>query len=428
MISLSRTKKLFLVFIIITFSHLSFSQTHFEPGFIVKQSRDTIRGFLQIESGNRSPKSISFKKDLSKTGMDLYSPKELSGFGISGQLFESATVDVMASIPANEIPDTDSKLATRKDTVFLHLLIKGQKTLAQFVDENDREHFYIKEGANYNLLVYKKYVQETAALPEGDSSSSEAKERTVKENKRYTGQLRLYMQDCPETFKTIEKCSYTVNGLTTLFATYYTKIKRSPAYQIKPDRIEITYGALAGLSMTSLKLKSSGTLSDLTDASFKNGAGLTAGLFLNVILPGTKKKWSINNELIYTSYQFTQHVSGDLFNKDYRIGYSYLKLNNMVRYKIPTGKNDLFFNVGISNGFAIRETNTMTRYSNANSYDPVPAIDETRKYEQCFNLGIGTTLQRISIEIRDEMGNGMSTYDNLKSSTNRLYLLLGYRF
>lgn len=153
----------------------------------------------------------------------------------------------------------------------------------------------------------------------------------------------------------------------------------------------------------------------------------STGLFLDVILPRNHGKWSINNELLFSSYK----VSGQRGINSTEIGYSYLKLNNMVRFKYPVGNLFVYVNAGLSNGFAISETNNKKLYALRNGSPLLTeqkALNDTRKFENGWIFGIGAKHNRFSFEVRYENGNGMSEYQTLSSSTKRYYFLLGYRF
>ena len=81
-----------------------------------------------------------------------------------------------------------------------------------------------------------------------------------------------------------------------------------------------------------------------------------------------------------------------------KIGYSYLKINNMLRFKYPVGSFFVFINAGMSNGIAIREKNYKKEkavFYTSESIDEEKAIKETRKYEQGFLFGTGSKLKKL---------------------------------
>lgn len=103
----------------------------------------------------------------------------------------------------------------------------------------------------------------------------------------------------------------------------------------------------------------------------------------------------------------------------------------MIRYTYPIGNLFIFLNAGISNGFTINEVNDVKRESKSFSDEEIriwDAVHDSRKYEQGFLIGLGLKFKRYSFELRYESGNGMSQILVLKSSTDRIYFLFGYRF
>ena len=89
----------------------------------------------------------------------------------------------------------------------------------------------------------------------------------------------------------------------------------------------------------------------------------------------------------------------------------------------------VMFDLGLSTGFLINQTNekhTDLHFSNTSKDEQ--AINETRSFETGLLLGIGGGYQKFSLEVRYEIGNGMSPYLDLSSKVKRIYALLAYRF
>jgi molybdate-binding protein len=91
----------------------------------------------------------------------------------------------------------------------------------------------------------------------------------------------------------------------------------------------------------------------------------------------------------------------------------------------------LYLNAGVSNGFAINETNKLTEVFQFNERWVITeerALEDVRKYEQGLLFGLGVKYNRYSLEFRTESGTGIDLNRNLGSGTRRYFLLLGYRF
>ena len=87
------------------------------------------------------------------------------------------------------------------DTSFLEAIIQGEKSLYSHVNYIGDDQFYIKLDGKYDLLVYKKYL-----------GVQDGKHRAM-ENRKYLGQLTLYLMGCPEIQIKLKDISYSKNSL-----------------------------------------------------------------------------------------------------------------------------------------------------------------------------------------------------------------------
>jgi hypothetical protein len=286
-----------------------------------------------------------------------------------------------------------------------------------------KSQFYIRNDSAFELLIYKKYLK----LDNGLYSTAE--------NKKYIGQLSYYFRDCPDVRAKFKNVTYEKESLEKLFNFYYACTHAETKFQKKTSKMTVETGALAGISVTTISF-SGGGLKYMVDASFEPSVSFSAGLFLDIVLPRNQGKWSICNELNYTSYKvngrYDEYESADNYRVTYtKLGYSYLKMKNMLRYKYPIGNKFIYMNVGPSIGVVVGETNYKRVESKFYSEERIQegvAFEDTRKYEFGFDIGIGIKYKKYSMEIRYERGNGMSDIMQLVSRTNNLFFLLGYRF
>lgn len=220
-----------------------------------------------------------------------------------------------------------------------------------------------------------------------------------------------------------------------LFRIYYDCIDAEIEFQKEKDKYSLEFGILGGPSVTKLNFISI-SFPYIAKVDYPLSPYFSGGLNINIILPGHQKKYSFNNELFFTSYkvdgQYDEYVNENDYTTTYtRIGYSYLKMNNMFRFRYPVKNFSFYFNAGISNGFALTEDNYKKKIVKAYTMYRVTedkAIPSTQRYEQGYILGLGTRVKDISFELRYERGNGMSKHANLRSIASRFYLLLGYKF
>ncbi|OFX32448.1 MAG: hypothetical protein A2W90_05595 [Bacteroidetes bacterium GWF2_42_66] len=412
-------KKIRLIILSIFIFQTSFCQENYIPGYIVS-NRDTLHGFIDYRNWEGNPDKIFFKEKLNDK-KSTYSPMDIKGFSVHDEMYKSAIVKTGISSTEINALELDAELQYAIDTTFLQTIIKGEKSLYFYRNEVGKAQFYIKQDSSYVLLIYNKYLKEQ----DGKTGTAE--------NRKYLGQLSFYFHDCPTIQSKLTSTGYTKKSMENLFLDYYNCAQSKLEFQKKTEKTIAEFGVFAGLSLTSLKFNA---IDYLMNADCDPSANLSAGLFFEVIPPRNQRKWSLNNELIFSSYKikglYNDYESENRYTIYHTtIGLSYLKMNNMLRYKYPVGNLFVYLNAGISNGFAISEINTVKKESKIYSSERIDEdviLNEIRKYEQGYILGLGTKYKRYSFEVRYENGNGMSVSSQLKSSSNRFYFLLGCKF
>lgn len=398
------------------------AQENYLPGYVIKENGDTISGFIDYRNWENNPQKVRFKNKI-ENKPTLYSPFEIKEFGVKDEIYVSGVVNAEISSRQTDRLQEDPTLKLRVDTVFLQTLIRGDKSLFFYRDPQGKDNFYVQQDANFELLKHKKYLRKVDG------------KRVITENMKYKAQLRLYFDNDQSVKSDLQNTSYNQKSLIKVFQNYYSSTQSEVDFQRKREKTKIEIGVIAGVSNTSLKFKSD-VFPFLVNANYNQSTNFSGGIFFNIVLPRNQGKWSINNELLFTSYKVSGRYE-DYRNEDYyeitstEIGYSNLKLNTLIRFKYPIGKLFLYVNGGMSNGFAITETNYKkieSKFYTTEMTEEGLAIDDTRKYEQGWIFGLGAKYNKISLEIRYELGNGMSKYTALNATTKRYYILLGYRF
>ncbi|MEP2023051.1 MAG: hypothetical protein ABJH98_02215 [Reichenbachiella sp.] len=411
-------------------------QKNFQPGYILTLGGDTIRGQIDYRNWKINPDQINFIDPSSIE--QTFSPLEILEFGVADERYLSGIVDYETSSTLLNFSkmSQSGQFDLASDTVFLQELFGGNKPLYFFYNNQQREYFYIENNNKLELLNYKKYLKKS---PSADPDAPLAAHNSaVAENNRFRAQLMAYLSDCSSVNSKITSAGYGQKSMYRIFESYEKCVNPEGSNQRKREKIETKFGVLAGVSLSSIKFSGTDNYnSELIESDFGSSVDFTAGVSIEFVFPRSGRKWSIPNELIYTSFSVEADHS-DITDPDYlytishiELAYSYIKLNNMVRYSIPIGNIHTFINVGLSNGFAISETNNMTQtiqaYSSTRNTEE-EAIEFTRKYEQGLIAGLGVRANKISFEARYEGSGGMSEAVNLSSKVKRFYFMLGYRF
>ena len=429
------TTKLFIsrCFIVINLLFLlkfTFSQENFKPGFIVFENGDTLQGYIDYRNWDINPNEISFK-EKPEENIKLFTPHIIKEFCVLDEKYRSAFVQTEISTPMSSLLYFDEELRFADTVVFLQTMIEGGKCLYSYKNQYGKEYFYIKNNSAYELLIYRKYIRES----EEDKDEIKDGLKIVAENKKYLGQLSSYLNDCPTIYQKITNTEYTKKSIYNLFNDYYDCTSKPVEFQKKREKISLKYGVLGGISISRLNFKND-DYSYLVNTNFSSSLNITAGLYFNVVFPRNQRKWSLENEIIYTSYKVNGTYSEYFHEERYTtinttLGYTYLKLNNLIRYKYPIKNVFIYLNAGISNGYNIAETNKkisdIKLYTDERHEEEL-ALEDRVKYEQGLIIGLGFMYKKFSFESRFERGNGMCINQGLRSVSTRYYFLFGYNF
>ncbi|MDW7693662.1 hypothetical protein R9C00_02815 [Flammeovirgaceae bacterium SG7u.111] len=401
----------------------SYAQINLQPAQIITAEGDSLMGQIDYQNWEKNPSEITFV-DESGTSHQ-YSPLDIKRFFVANDLYEGAIVQANNESNKLEKLSRTPEIKLRQDTTFLQVLQEAvnNKTLYYYLDYRSEVQFYFLEKGKIRLLYYKRYKKMGKT---GDVTA---------EVKRFQGQLSFYLQDCEKINSLISTLKYNKKSLIKAFTEYNNCLGGEVKYTKTKEKVKVNLGVLAGVTSTKLNFEGNSDR-HITNHDYPASINFTFGGFADIVLPRNRGKWSINNELVYTSYKFENTYENIESENEYNIyysniAYSYLNLKNMLRYRI-IGKRVLWhINLGISNGLAVSTTNSTKKESKFYSRESVeykPAVEFSRKHEQGIFVGLGGSINKASIELRYEQSNGMSESIALNSKVNRLFLMFAYRF
>lgn len=336
--------------LILSASNHIFAQKTFEPGYLITEKKDTLRGLINYKNWSKNPESISFKSGQ-EGKIETYEIDDLAGFFVHGETYIKAEVAIDAGPSKDEDMTYSPTPQIGKAIAFLLVINDGTKGFYYLKDKENKVQLYVRnKPGNYELLINHKY-----RINDG------GKIGIVTQN-RFRQQLATLFSDCEELTKTIVALTYSEHAIGKLFETYYTKCsseKQIVAYQ--PEGFIFQPAIVAGLSSSVLDFKGSFD-PEVIDGNFPRSTNFAGGISLNIIAPRLQRRFSIYNELLFTSYKTTLineiYTNENYYRKYYyTMGYRYIKLINMVRFQFPAGNSKVFLNLGFSNGLAISETN-----------------------------------------------------------------------
>ncbi len=408
------------IFLVIEIN-IACSGNPFESGYIITRNKDTIRGTVEIITSKSTPGEVLFR-ETGANSVTVYSPSALLEFGTAYDVYKSAAVKL--NYRSYQFGDLRDSLYNDYliDTVFLRLIVSGDKELLYYKDSISPEMFFIKNEFGYEWLIHSNITVKGR------------KKNQRLTNNNYIGQLILYLTGCSSMNLVLSNTSYDMESLVKAFQHYYNCINSSVELYKPKEYKHIELYAIAGVSFTKTGFGGNG-YSYLTESNFPWSADFSGGVAVDVFLPEILGRWSINNEVIFTSFHSASthsyndnEQSSAVTHTD--IGASYLKINNMLRSKIPLLDVSLFFNFGLSNGFTLSTTNKMkqvtTDSEDIHIYEG-KAIPDFRNYNFGFIVGFGIKYKRFSAEARYEIGNGVTSTTGLSSNLNRFYIFMGYK-
>jgi hypothetical protein len=419
--SLNALRKITLLVFGILMFNVCFGQENYLQAYIVDHNGDTVHGFIDYRNWGKNPDRILFKNQLTDQPI-VHTPLSIRNFCVVDEVYASAKIlNDLSPVITDELEyGKDPNL--KPDTIFLQSIVLGKKSLYLYKNTMGKELFYIGQDTAFTLLEYKRYL-------------NEAEVTTVKENKRYLNQLAVYLNDCPTIQQDFKSLQYTRKSIEKLFLSYYKCVGSPLTFHKKGGSSRTEFGVIAGLTFNNLEFDPA-LVYNRNEMDFSTTASYTLALFANIVLDRNQGKWSLYNELAFSPYKVEDYTTLYYNENNYTdytmtFGYSYLKLNTMARFKYPVGKAFVFLNAGMSNAYAIHETNQVlaekTDGSSVTS-EKSDALYVTQRYEQGLLAGIGAVYDRYSFECRYERGNGMSAMINLDSKTTRYLFLLGYKF
>jgi hypothetical protein len=300
-----------LLFFFCSIHGILFAQNSFEPGYILQQDKDTLRGFIEVTSEADLCNSINFK--INNEAAKTYSPLELTGFGIGHDLYRSMHFNNTAedSIPVD---------------AFLKLLVNGEYNLYAYVKPGRR--FYLLQKDTTKIFLY-------------DLVSQRPGELAVKNN--YYNYLHFISINCDNLSNQWDRVSFNDQEM----ARFVAKVDQC----LSPQKTT-NYYEKPKASMSSV----------LFAGGFPvpNTSQFTAGFTLRFSLPSIDKKSSIN---VGINYVYNTQQSSE--RSDYYNMYTLITHNQIfsvpltAQYNFTNGRVQPYFYAGASVFHLNKTTNSL---------------------------------------------------------------------
>jgi len=392
-------------------SALGTSENQISTSYLINKSGDTLRGPIFPKRKRGSIQSIEFNNE--KT----FKPIDITEFGIKGLVYMGKVVNVDKS------PKIENKVI---DTVFLEVLSKGEISLLFYVDEYEKNHFFIARGSKVEELVLK-------VTPQGDGVHSFY-------TPVYKGQLKSYFPKFVDLHGEIDKTPYTRKRMQSIFVKCYEREygKESLTMIAKDEKVEVDFGITGGLAFSKINFDghySDGSVPLIAKIDFKESITPSGGIFFDLKFPRIAHIFSLYNELQYkqlkTSGSFSERglVDGSIgtVTTTTYINEKFLKYNLLFKFRTSRKENTPFFNLGLANSFVVANGDYMT-FSNASTGYKRDLTPDSKNFEQGLLFGIGYLSRSFCFELRYERSTGINGEANITSKTNSFYTMVSYNF
>ena len=369
-------------------------------GWIITLQGEKLNGKIKSWDIGTNPTSIMFKAD-SEREFAKYFPHDIKSFQIENErneVYEGGTFDIeLSSVDPNTLSDT-SLLILERQTAFLQVIYLGPKSLYAYRNLI-KDQFYIKQDTTFELLVFKKYTKWQRVANEH--------RKLVFENKKYQGQLLIYLDNLEQIQKKIRDLDYNESEISQLFDTYYN-VNYNLSYQsfIAERNTFIKPGLVLGMGIINMDYVFA-LGNDNPD--FKTVNQMIPLLGVTIEIPTGTKRWSFYFEYVFkggynksltTEPDFSENLT---YKRVYNINYSSNKITALIRHRLPLDKLTYFYNFGISHQ-TLRldiDENVTTYYHNAILNIKNWPLDSKSK-AVLISAGAGIRRKALSVELRLE--------------------------
>ena len=360
-----KTKSLLFSAVLISLSFISLGQNNYSSGYVVTNSNDTIRGFIDLGKNDQNSKSCIFYSGLDNA-RHVYSPDEIKAYRIENSKYYVAR-DIM--------------IENARQRAFLEYLVDGIVDLYYLKDALE-EYYFIEKDTSLVALSNK----EVKVFREGDGIRTNDKEFTKNSN-QYKGMLLFLFQDSPGLKNKIEATSFEYKSLVRITREYHESVCKdySCIDFTRTTKQKLYLEFSGGLINTWMGLKTS------NDKAYDIRP--YAGIQLRFIPFKDLTSWNVLTGLSYSTNILEGDFDNNLFyysnTKTYHIytRYAILRIPITFQYSLPAKRLQPYFSLSYVNVFLINEESTLLRTG-----DGIPQEDflaDQPGYEYGFSAGLG---------------------------------------
>lgn len=380
--------KRFIVFLAIAcYCIPAFAQTLAE-GYIVKNSGDTLRGFIRERVDWFQP-YIDFAKTESSelVGVPLY---DIKAFYLKkydayyyGRILEidKKPVDVanLERLPARKMV---------KDTIALRLLVKGAVNFYDYTDENFKQHFFVqKNNGDVEELAYVRYM---------------AQRGSVAEMPYFVEPLRKMLEGCDKVNQNLIR--YDEKALTKVVQQYNSCFGTSEQFGKEKEHAKLRISAFAGGGISKMGFKDEKHIigADPAGAKWPTTSSVLGGVRLDLIPGRDAVRFIPAFELMFQKTgesKASRHLN--TADENLAMGFTFINLGLSIKYLIVKTENVNVYLKGTVNGANVAgATSTYTKDDLLLHQTTGPATFATyNKFGFAYGGGLGASFNKLSLDL-----------------------------
>lgn len=306
------------------------AQSEFKEGYIIKNNKDTIYGFLDYKRNTVNAKKCIFRTDINSENQ-IFSPEDINSYR-----FKNSKFYISKSL----------KIEGKTKQLFLEYLINGIVDVFYYRD-NDGEHYLIDDGSG-NLYELKNEEKEVIL------------ERTtyIRETKEYIGLLKNIFKESPTVMKRVENIELNHKSLIKITNDFHNEVCSDQAciiYEKRLPKSKRGFGLIIRLNgnLFSQTREFIDELYYLENSKFGFNVYPTVGVFYKKGMPYINERLFIQYEGTYslvnfsTSNSYFEPVLDMNYLNDIKFKQNIFGNTFMLKYEYPKGKIRPIYHTGV---------------------------------------------------------------------------------
>lgn len=391
-------------------------------GWIKPLEGDTIYTKIEYLNWDQNPGAIRF---LSGGGLKEVSPLEIQSFMVAGEHYLSYIGQVIDRPYKVTDLERSPGISYRQDTVFLKYRLAGSRSLLTYKDRNSKTHLFYQ--LRRESPVELEYYQYMVSLVENRV--------TVKDAGTFKGQLAVILAGCEEIPRRFRGLRYDFHEVAKLFKMYFECKGETLSHEAEKSKYRPGIGLSAGITFLSYAMESD-VFPRLEELAYQGKWSPKFGIWHELYIPRTNRRFSILNELHYLSHSY--QGSGSYPTQNFGEEYTYTIDSEYFRFvtgfrgsKWQEENSRLFAEFGFSFNFGTHDSYQRVRRYDLDdmlTYDQTSEIVPSVGFNPTVLFGIGYQKGPLGFIGRYEYGfNGFTTVATVGSASSRVDVLVAFK-